>query len=72
MKTVQVEFPGDYHSDKPAPIWCGGLSIGRHHVRMGFCPDGQMRLYIPEGALKDGSVVVLPTPDLSKPLGFKG
>lgn len=55
---IGIEFPADFNSDKVLPIHLGRFYLGGWIIRQVLCPDGKVRLVVPQGAVDDKSVIV--------------
>lgn len=55
---VEVEFPCDFSGNEVSPIQLGRLYLGSRAVRIAFDKDGNMKLLIPQSAIRDGLVIL--------------
>jgi len=56
---IEIEFDADFEGNKALPIHVGRIMIGTHIARIGFFPDGKVRMFIEKRALTDGSLVLI-------------
>lgn len=56
---IEVEFDKDFEGDTVLPIHLGRIMIGTYIARLGFFPDGKVRMFVEKRAVDDGSLVLI-------------
>lgn len=60
---VEIEFPGEFVSNKPLYIQLGRLILGGHIGRIAFSPEGKLVMVINRKAVEDGAIILCDSPD---------